>query len=402
MRIAYLSNARIPSRVANSVHVMKICQAFARQGHDVTLFGRPGREAAEDVFGYYGVAPCFSLVLGTYPRRLPVGAGWVCALSIARSVRRLPGVDLIYSRSVKCLIACGRGGPPFVFEDHESPARTRLQRYLTSRILRRPGFRLLVVITRALRDEYLRVFPWLAPDKVLVAPDGADVLGTVSTWPPARHWPGRAAHLQVGYVGHLYPGKGMEVVLPLAKALPDVDFHIVGGSEHDIAYWQQRAGQRANVHFHGHVPPAECDSYRCRMDVLLAPLQRQVYYVMARRTASDIAPWTSPLKLFEYMAAGKPMIASDLPVLREVLEHNVNALLVPPDDVDAWAKTVRFLADHPDESMRLGQRARHDLETRFTWDKRAEAILSAFGLSEPTERAGDTAETPARKGARCT
>jgi glycosyltransferase involved in cell wall biosynthesis len=386
MRIAYLSDARIPSRSANSVHVMRICQAFAKHGHDVTLFGRPGREAVDDAYEYYGVEPCFRLVFANCPQHLPVGAGWAYALNVGRSARRLTGVDLIYSRSVKCLTAYGRGATPFIFEDHASPARRRLRRYLTSKILRRSDFRLLVVITRALRDEYLRVFPWLSPESILVAPDGADMLGTMTAWSPSRHWPGRPAHLQVGYVGHLYPGKGMEMVLPLAETLPDVDFHVVGGRERDIADWQQKAGDRANLHFHGHIPPAECDAYRCRMDVLLAPLQKQVYYVTSRRRWGDIARWTSPLKIFEYMAAGKPMVASDLPVLREVLEHNVNALLVPPDDVDAWGEAVTFLASNPDEASRLARRARHDLETRFSWAGRARAVLNAVGLPEPGNR----------------
>jgi glycosyltransferase involved in cell wall biosynthesis len=79
--------------------------------------------------------------------------------------------------------------------------------------------------------------------------------------------------------------------------------------------------------------------------------------------------------MFEYMSTGKPIISSDLPVLREVLVHEQNALLVPPDDVDAWEAAVRRLQSHPALAARLGERAREDLMQDYTWRSRVEKVL---------------------------
>ncbi len=83
----------------------------------------------------------------------------------------------------------------------------------------------------------------------------------------------------------------------------------------------------------------------------------------------------SPLKMFEYMAAGKPIISSDLPVLREVLEDGRNAILVPADDLAAWESAIHRLSGDPDLGLRLGEAARRDLHERYTWDARAGRVL---------------------------
>ncbi len=86
-------------------------------------------------------------------------------------------------------------------------------------------------------------------------------------------------------------------------------------------------------------------------DVLIAPYQEKV---CVHGGGGDVATWMSPLKIFEYMAAGRPIVASDLPVLREILEDGRNALLVSPGDVDAWCIALNKLRNHPDIAQSMG------------------------------------------------
>ena len=90
------------------------------------------------------------------------------------------------------------------------------------------------------------------------------------------------------------------------------------------------------------------------------------------------ARWMSPLKIFEYMAHGKPIVATDLPVIREVLEHERNALLAPSGDLDAWEHAARRLVDDPALRERLGGRAREDFEAGYSWRARARAVLEGL------------------------
>jgi glycosyltransferase involved in cell wall biosynthesis len=109
-------------------------------------------------------------------------------------------------------------------------------------------------------------------------------------------------------------------------------------------------------------------------DVMLAPYQRVVLVADGR---TDAAPWMSPLKIFEYMAAGKPMLASDLPVIREILANGDTALLLPPDQPALWAEALCRLRDDRDLRHRLGQSAHRTFLKRHTWIQRARAILDA-------------------------
>ena len=123
------------------------------------------------------------------------------------------------------------------------------------------------------------------------------------------------AILKAGYVGHLYRGRGVELIAKLAERCSWAEFHVIGGMQKDIDEWRGRCAGIANIVFHGFCPPAQVQSHMARLDVMLAPYQRRVATFGGGR---DTSQWMSPMKIFEYMAAGKPMIASDLPVLREI------------------------------------------------------------------------------------
>ena len=89
----------------------------------------------------------------------------------------------------------------------------------------------------------------------------------------------------------------------------------------------------------------------------------------------DIARWMSPLKIFEYMASGKPIICSDLPVLREVLKHQDTAFLCPPDEIDAWVKALMTLRDNPEIGQAIAQNAKKEFLSHYTWQARAHKVL---------------------------
>ena len=142
---------------------------------------------------------------------------------------------------------------------------------------------------------------------------------------------------QVGYVGHLYPGKGFEIIRRLATR------GSVGGLPCRRRRAEHGGGSSApiptlpkNIRLHGFVPPAADRTALPRLRRALAPYQADVRIAGGGETAA----WMSPLKVFGYMAAGKAIICSDLPVLREVIEDGRNGLLVAPDDPDAWVAAV--------------------------------------------------------------
>jgi glycosyltransferase involved in cell wall biosynthesis len=182
--------------------------------------------------------------------------------------------------------------------------------------------------------------------------------------------------LKVGYVGHLYQGRGIDLLIELARRCPWLHMHIVGGEPEDVLHWKEASRDLHNVTLHGYVKPAETVDYRRMCDVLAAPYQ-QVVKVAGNQV--DTSKWMSPLKIFEYMATGKAIVCSDLPVLREVLTDGENALLCKADDVDAWCAAMERLRGDVDLRLLLGERAYRDYVENYTWEQRAARLLSVFG-----------------------
>ncbi|WP_162300862.1 glycosyltransferase family 4 protein [Alkalilacustris brevis] len=363
-KLFYLSQSRLPSRAANSVHVMKMAQAFARTGLNVSLSARAGEGAmpSEMLCRHYGVEPVFDLHVidpGGLPR--PAVRYTISALRRARRA----GASMIYTRHPGSGFLAEVFGWRAVVELHMPDAGRAMRAYL--RVARRP---LVVVITEALRRKVIADLG-VDPNAVIVAPDGADPMPPEvrPALPPAA--PGR---LRVGFLGHLYRGKGMEVISAIAPRCPWADFEIVGGTDEDIARWRAKLDELPNLRFHGYVPHAQTPAYLKSFDVALLPNQRFVGGVGGSR---NISQWTSPLKAFEYMAAGLPIIASDQPNLREVLEHEVNALLCPPDDVAAWCQALERLRENQGLRAGLGRTASQLFAERYSWQARARRLKDA-------------------------
>jgi glycosyltransferase involved in cell wall biosynthesis len=373
MKIYYAASSELEAKAANAVQVVSMCSAFVRAGHEVTLFAA-GKGRGEDgaMYSQYGVREEFDIVRRRRPQLRLFGALWL-AYGQARGIAKMGLPDLVYARNCHTALLVGRKGIPLVYESHNAPGG--LRRIAEGRLLGSAGLRRLVVISGALRDCYLAEFPWLGREQITVAHDGANVSigGPAPVGIPRLRRQGVPC---LGYTGHLYSGKGMEVVLRMAAARPGWDFHVVGGEVRDIAYWRTRE-PTPNVHFHGHVSSRLLPWYRSQFDIALLPAQPRV---SPAGGTGDIARFMSPLKLFEYMSAGLPIIASDLPVLREVLHDGTTALLVSPTDIQQWLHAAERLLSEPEWRYAIGQAAKGVFLRQYTWDARVKRVLE--GLPE--------------------
>lgn len=376
MKIAYLSDSKIPSRTANSIHVMKMCQAFAKGGNEVILLSQnPTTQESEieDAYCFYGVEVCFQL--NKLPRFNVKGGARIYGMLAALKAKTL-NVNLAYGRCLQSCFLSSLLGVPVIYESHKLPTNpSKLTSWMFSYLIQSHSFQRLVVISDALRQAYQQHYS-IPSSKILVAHDGADDPGKVEKLAFAQ-----SDRLQVGYVGHLYPGKGMEIVAELVKACPWADFHVIGGTKSDINHWKFQLSGFNNICFHGFIPHAQTEQYRQSCHVLLAPYQRSV----STCGGGDISQWMSPLKIFEYMAAGKPIMTSDLPVLREVLAHKETAWLCEPDDIDSWVTGLARLSKDSALRESLGKKAREEFEAKYTWQARASKVLENLDIQSDLE-----------------
>jgi glycosyltransferase involved in cell wall biosynthesis len=364
MRIHYLSASRLDSRQANSVHVMHMCAAMASLGHKVTLFCQTLLDEATP-FERYGVTRSFRIV-GAQASRIPIVGGVLYARNLLEKAKQFGEPDIWYGRHVYSTSFVALRGRPFILEQH-GVHRRAATRSIIHWMSRSTNLRAFVVISEALRDDCVKAYPKLDARRLLVAHDAALPL------PPAKAKFEKGQRFNVGYVGHLYAGKGMEIVLPLAERVPEALFHVVGGTEFDIRRWQNR-GLPSNLTLHGFVQHASIPAYLASFDAVLLPNQRRV---MLDGEIGDIGKWTSPLKMFEYMAAGLPIIASSIPVLREVLRDGENAVLADPENIEEWERALRRLITDNVVRETIAGKAREDFLEHYTWTKRAQRILAS-------------------------
>lgn len=395
--VLYLSNERFPATLACTMQQMAMCEAFARSGAHVNLVSPRyldmPRKTAADIQSFYDVDHIFTisvlpsllslskpLVDGKRRFRIPFIGGfsvllsaWVWALNMLCS-RALDKPTLVYSRNVNIAIVflklkktLARNKPLTVIFEVHSLDQQRPRTYF-HQLLRHSD--VLVCISHALRAALVEKFG-LPSEKILVAPDGVKksslALSSI-TKSEARRQLDLPDKKIVLYTGQLLPGKGAEVFVEAATHVDEkVIFLLVGGHGDYLSRLQKQVNKNKlkNVILTGFQPPARIPLYQAAADVLALPATAD----------HDISAYTSPLKLFEYMASRRPIVASDLPVLKEILADGENALLFAERDARDMAEKINRLLHDEYLAASLAEKAfQHVLQ--FTWDARARDILN--------------------------
>ena len=405
LRILYFADIRFPLERANGIQTMETCFALAERGHDVELIVRPDTDKlARDPFEYYGLPPLKRLWIERAPTSGPAAARRLGYLAFA--VGRAGGskrADVVFTRDLgvaSLLLRIPRGlRPPLVYESHgyAPDVAAALPELIATAAapppgkLRRLERREAHVWQRA--EGYVTITAALAADlvgrygerqRVAVVPDGVRLgirdsgLGTRGLGDSGFGEAGSGKQEAgsgrpiVAYAGHLYAWKGVDVLLEALALVPAVRGLIVGGHEAEpdlgrLRALAERLGIAARVTFTGLVAPAR-----------VADLLRSATILALPNPPSAISNrFTSPLKLFEYMAAGRAIVASDLPSVREVLHDDVDALLVAPGDAAALADAIRRLVAEPALVERLGRRAA-EAAPDYSWTRRAERLEALF------------------------
>jgi glycosyltransferase involved in cell wall biosynthesis len=375
MRIAVITNSRIPSLTANSIQAMKVCQALAQLGHEIRVFAP--RETApvswEQLAFHYGLSTPFEI---EWLPSLPALKRYDFTLYSILAARKFKA-DLVYSWLLNPAVVALWLGWPVILEMH-AEVTGELGPWLMRRFWRSSTPKRMLVTTRPLREAIETVAGLKLPDEaVQIAPNGVD-LSQYESLPDAaeaRRQLELEEKLTVGFTGHIYPGRGADLLFGLAQHMPDVNFLWVGGTPDEVNYWRDRLTEvgASNVTMTGFVENSRLPLYQSAADVLLMPYGRSI----SASSGQDIAEVINPMKMFDYMAAGRAIVSADLSVIHEVLNEG-NAVFCEPGNADAWEKTLRTLLADETRRLALGAQARKDV-ARYTWLARAQHALKGFG-----------------------
>ncbi|MDE2856478.1 MAG: glycosyltransferase [Chloroflexota bacterium] len=390
-KLHYISLMRLPTERAHGLQIVQNCEAFAAAGYDVTLWvsrrwNTPVMRRITDPYAYYGVERNFRIrrlpCLDVFPLFPAESAGarfafYLLTLSYALVMLfALPFIraDVFYSRDefLLALLSWLKPKESLAYEAHLFPSSRRgaaLQRTVCQ------GVGSVIAITPQLRDDLVDMRN-ADPGRVISAHDGIrrarfETLPDMFEARRSLGWDDDA--FIVGYVGSLKMlglDKGLGALLGAVANVSGAQLALVGGQTADanslVRQWIESGLPEDRFIHVGTVPPGDVPLYLRAFDVCAMP----------HPAATQFARYTSPLKLFEYMAAAGAIVASDLPGWSDVLQNGETALLVPPDNVGAWSAAICALQQDAELRRKLGVQAREQVMANYTWAVRAKRILA--------------------------
>lgn len=378
MHIAYCTNLRLPTERAHGHQVASVCDALVSLGHDVTIFAPYRNNPVHDSFvEYYGVSKNIQLqYLGSFDAIRSMFTPGVMGLfvqnallrrNLKRALRESP-YDVVYTRTPALLSPLLASGKPVVIELHALPRRG-----IRSFVKQCNRCKLVVCLTPAMREALVRL--GVAKQKVIVEGDAVDLERFQKSEPGNPE----SFHLDpvlniIGYAGQLQSmglSKGIEVLLDaftlLRQGGNDVQLAIAGGPLDLIDGLRKRVPEhyRRYVHFVGQLPRTRIPGFLKLCDVLVYPAPKSDHSFFMRDT--------SPLKLYEYAAVGKPIVAANIPALQGVLT-DAHAMLVEPGNAEQLADGIEKLL-HDSDVAHTKIVAASQWIANHTWEKRMSRIM---------------------------
>jgi glycosyltransferase involved in cell wall biosynthesis len=385
--LLYEYDPRVQGGMGGYRHAVELGEQWTRLGHDVTIV-RPRLAAPAERAAVRVVESPFTAAA---PLRAASAYAGLCATALAEGRRARP--DVVYAREMAGpvpLVVARALGAALVLEVNGDSYRHRRERLGEARWrtgllhrLQRLSFRRadrIVAVTAGLRAMLLARFA-LGPARVVVVENGANLDRLApGDAVAARRALGLAERAPtVGFVGTFFPYQGLPTLIDAAPSIlathPDARFLVVGDGPAREA-WQARArsaGVGAAFVFPGQVPHTEVAAWINAMDVCVAP------FVADRGEGS-------PLKLFDYFACARPVVASDIPAVRHLVDVTGACVAVPPDQPAPLASAVARLLGDAGARARLGAAGRAWVVRDHGWDAVAARVLQVCEAARAERR----------------
>jgi glycosyltransferase involved in cell wall biosynthesis len=365
MKICYLSNSAIPSSVASSIQIVKMCEAFSELKNEVTLITTNVKKINHNIFNFYKVKKKFTIKRMKKYTTFPLGISYYffSFFSILESLKYKP--DLYITRNFfTCFLLVLFKKKIIIELHHDISIESRIVKLLIKYFdfLNSKHIKKAIAITDGVKKEYINK-KFINDDKIVVLPSG-------SSLKQKKEIPIKKKSFKIGYFGSLYKSRGLELIKKLASIDKNNQYFLYGNLE-NLKYLKYK-NLIKNLHFSNYIPYRDISKKMLEMDVLIIPY---VSSITVAGDVGDITKFTSPLKLFDYLTTGKVIMCSDFKVLREVISSK-NAIFVKNfKSPNSWKMELKKLSNQYEKQLIISFNNLR-LSKNYTLRERAKKIIT--------------------------
>lgn len=365
-KIKYLANVRIPTEKAHGYQICKMCEEFARTGVDVELIIPARRNSySGDIFDFYKIEKNFQItrIFCLDWIRFGFWGFWIERLSFLLAAKKY------LSRRSDYFVYTREEFAGWFFSEYYLELHDLSEKLFIWRKKLFQKATKIFTLTHGLKNDLIDSFQ-IDNDKIIVVPDAVDLQKFQLKISQAEARNKLQLPLDqriILYSGHLFAWKGVQTLADAAKDI-EATFYFIGGTEKDQAAFVEKNKDlisRGKIVAPGFRNRAEIPYWLAAADVLVLPNSGKEK--ISQR-------YTSPLKLFEYMASGRPIVASNLPSLREIL-HDDNAIFFEADNPESLSMSLKKVLHNKNLANSISEKALSDVQA-YTWQKRAGKIIT--------------------------
>lgn len=380
MKIGFYYTTPFPALRADNIQHVQMCRAFAESGHEVTLYIPRQESFASDDAALYKAENLFGSPLGFnvvfIPRIVLFGRlQTLGSLLSGKRALRHAGCDLIYTRAPWACTFLPRLATAFILETHDDVLHKEyrlvnrtLQKLFVS-AARHSNCKLVVAISDTLKELWRKA--GVPPSKLITAHDGVDIKlfdNSVTKESARKSLKLEPSRPKIVYTGNIGAHHGIDMILEAAQAFPETDFILIGGTEKEVRLYEKSISNRRlnNVTFTGNIPHHHIPQWLAAADILLLVYTWRVPHIRC----------ISPMKLFEYMAAERPIVCPAFPTLKEVVTDGVDVLMYEPENTESMIAAIH--KGLSSSSASVAAAAREKAVQDYTWSVRCRMILREF------------------------
>ncbi len=370
MRISYLFNSSLPSSNASSLQVIKTCEAIQNLSNEVFLI-KPNTGLKRNIRKFYGLKKKPHIIKIKFFNSSPKGINYYLFSIISIAYAILLKTELYITRNLFTLFLLILLRKKVIIEIHHDLINEgRIVRFLFNnlKLFNSKNIIRIIAITNSVK-KYLVNKHSVDKKRITIVPSASDLKLRFKKFKSKKKY-------KIGYFGSLEKSKGSEFIIKLSKLDKENKYYIYGGDTKAVLNLKKKMFLR-NLNISEYIPYNRLSHYIGKMDIVLMPSNRNKLKSLGG--VGNIAKYTSPLKLFDYLASGKLIISSKLKVFEEIIKNKENCIMIRRLDTILWLKTIKQLKNKVNEINKIKKNA-FMLSKKFTYEKRAEKILKNLTL----------------------